>query len=155
MKLTGEEKVGLCTEKDGKSCFTISDITFNDLLNDFMVKRMLERLKVRGDNEKLTTSYLIIDNEKYLSNAIVSVKFDVSYKEYIPIISDFTSRIKHDRLKIKDFFNFIVETIDMSAYEFDTEIDNINLEIKEFEVVDINDYTETEEELKWTIALRI
>ena len=143
MKLTGNEKVCLCTEKDGKSCFTISDITFNDLLNEFMVKRMLERLKVRGDNEK------------YLSNAIVSVKFDVSYKEYIPIISDFTSRVQHDRLKIKDFFNFIVETIDMSAYEFDTDIDNINLEIKEFEVVDISDYTETEEELKWTIALRI
>jgi len=154
MKLTGEEKVCLCTEKDGKSCFTISDITFNELLNDFMVKRMLERLKVRGDNEKLTTSYLIINNEKYLSNAVVNIKIDVSYKEYIPIISDFTSRVQYE-LKIKNFFNFIVETIDLSAYEFDTDIDNINLDIKEFEVVDINDTNEAEEELKWTIALRI
>lgn len=154
MKLTGEEKVCLYTEKDGKNCFIISNITFNDLFNDFIVNRMLERLKTRGDNEKLTTCYITIDNEKYLSNAIVSIKIDVSYKEYIPIISDFTSRVQHDRLRIKDFYNFIVETIDISAYEFDTVIDNINLDIKEFEVVDINDNNETEEEFKWQIAIK-
>jgi len=133
MKLTGKEMVSLYTEKDGEQNFTISQLNLNQLLNIFILDRMCQQLIKNKNDEKLVTGYLTINDMKISKGTKVSVKFRVSLKKSIPFLKNTKYiAINHD-LDISEFYNYVVELFDFYAYELDTVIDNIKLELIELE----------------------
>lgn len=133
MKLTGKEMVSLYTEKDGERNFTISQLNLNQLLNIFILDRMCLQL-IKNKPEKLVTGYLTIDDIKISKGTKVSVKFQVSLKETIPGLENTKYDAVHPDLDISDFYNHVVELFEFYAYELDTVIDNIRVELTELEI---------------------
>ena len=134
MKLTGKESVSLYTEKDGERNFTICALNLDQLLNIFILDRMCLNL-IKNKTEKLVTGYLTINDMKISKGTKVSVKFQVSLKETIPELENTKYDAVHKDLDISEFYNHVVELFDFYAYELDTVIDNIKLELVELEVL--------------------
>ena len=136
MKLTGKEKVSLYTEKDGKRNFTISQLNLDQLINDFILDRMCQQLIKNKNNEKLVTGYLTIDDTKISKGTKVSLKFQISLKKNIPFFKKIEYIAIFDKSDIAEFYNYVIELFDFYAYELDTVIDNIKLELIELEIID-------------------
>lgn len=136
MKLTGKEMVSLYTEENGKSNFTISQLNLNQLLNTFILDRMCQQLIKNKNNERLTTGYLTINDMKISKGTKVSVKFRASLKKHIPIFKNTKYIATFPDLEISEFYNYVVDLFDFYAYELDTVIDNIKLELIELEIID-------------------
>lgn len=134
MKLTGKEMVSLYTEKDGERNFTISQLNLDQLLNIFILDRMCLQL-IKNKVEKLVTGYLTIDDIKISKGTKVSVKFQVSLKETIAGLENTKYDAVHHDLDITEFYNHVVELFEFYAYELDTVIDNIKLELIELELL--------------------
>lgn len=134
MKLTGKEGVSLYTEKNGERNFTICALNLDQLLNIFILDRMCLNL-IKNKTEKLVTGYLTINDMKISKGTKVSVKFQVSLKETIPELENTKYDAVHKDLDISEFYNHVVELFDFYAYELDTVIDNIKLELVELEVL--------------------
>ena len=134
MKLTGKESVSLYTEKDGERNFTICALNLDQLLNIFILDRMCLNL-IKNKTEKLVTGYLTINDMKISKGTKVSVKFQASLKETIPELENTKYDAVHKDLDISEFYNHVVELFDFYAYELDTVIDNIKLELVELEVL--------------------
>lgn len=135
MKLTGKEKVSLYTEKDEERNFTISQLNLEQLLNIFILDRMCLEL-VKGKIEKLVTGYLTINDIKISKGTKVYVKFQVSLKETIAELENTKFTAVQDELDISEFYNHVVELFEFYAYELDTVIDNIKLELMELNIID-------------------
>lgn len=135
MKLTGKEKVSLYTEKDGERNFTISQLNLDQLLNIFILDRMCLEL-VKGKIKKLVTGYLTINDIKISKGTKVYVKFQVSLKETIAELENTKFTAVQDELDISEFYNHVVELFEFYAYELDTVIDNIKLELMELNIID-------------------
>lgn len=136
MKLTGKEKVSLYTEKDGKRNFTISQLNLDQLINDFILDRRCQQLIKNKNNEKLTTGYLTINDIKISKGTKVSLKFQISLKKNIPFFKKIEYIAIFDKSDIAEFYNYVIELFDFYAYELDTVIDNIKLELIELEIID-------------------
>lgn len=136
MKLTGKEKVSLYTEKDGKRNFTISQLNLDQLINDFILDRMCQQLIKNKNNEELVTGYLTIDDTKISKGTKVSLKFQISLKKNIPFFKKIEYIAIFDKSDIAEFYNYVIELFDFYAYELDTVIDNIKLELIELEIID-------------------
>lgn len=134
MKLDGKEMVSLYTEKNGERNFTISQLNLDQLLNIFILDRMCLNL-IKNKTEKLVTGYLTINDMKISKGTKVSVKFQASLKETIPELENTKYDAVHKDLDISEFYNHVVELFDFYAYELDTVIDNIKLELVELEVL--------------------
>lgn len=135
MKLTGKEKVSLYTEKDEERNFTISQLNLDQLLNIFILDRMCLEL-VKGKIKKLVTGYLTINDIKISKGTKVYVKFQVSLKETIAELENTKFTAVQDELDISEFYNHVVELFEFYAYELDTVIDNIKLELMELNIID-------------------
>lgn len=133
MKLTGKESVSLYTEKDGERNFTICALNLDQLLNIFILDRMCLQL-IKNKVEKLVTGYLTINDIKISKGTKVYVKFQVSLKETIPGLENTKYDAVHQNLDISDFYNHVVELFEFYAYELDTVIDNIRVELVELEI---------------------
>lgn len=133
MKLTGKEYVSLYTEKDGERNFTISQLNLDQLLNIFILDKMCREL-VKGKTEKLVTGYLTINDIKISKGTKVYVKFQVSLKETIKELGNTKFTAVQDELDISEFYNHVVELFEFYAYELDTVIDNIKLELIELNI---------------------
>lgn len=134
MKLTGKEKVSLYTEKNGEPNFTISALNLDQLLNIFILDGMCLQLK-KNNIKKIDTGYLTINDIKLLKGTKVSVKFEVSLKETIPGLKSIKYDAINKNLDILEFYNHVVELFEFYAYELDTVIDNINIELVELEII--------------------
>lgn len=134
MKLTGKEYVSLYTEKDGERNFTISQLNLDQLLNIFILDRMCLEL-VKGKIEKLVTGYLTINDIKISKGTKVYIKFQASLKETIVGLENTKFTAVQDELDISEFYNHVVELFEFYAYELDTVIDNIKLELIELNII--------------------
>lgn len=135
MKLTGKEMVSLYTEKDGEREFTISELNLDQLINVFILDRMCQQLIKNKNNEKLVTGYLTIDDTKISKGTKVSLKFQISLKKNIPFFKKIEYIAIFDKSDISEFYNYVIELFDFYAYELDTVIDNIKLELIELEII--------------------
>jgi len=135
MKLTGKESVSLYTEKDGERNFTICALNLDQLLNIFILDRMCLNL-IKNKTEKLVTGYLTINDMKISKGTKVSVKFRVSLKKSIPLLKNTKYIATCPRLDISEFYNHVIELFDLWAYELNTVIDNIKLELIELEILE-------------------
>lgn len=146
MKLTGKEMVSLYNEKDGERYFTISQLNLNQLLNFFILDRMCAQLE-KNEPEKLVTGYLTINDLKISKGTKVFVKFQVSLKETIPGLENTKYDAVNPNLDISEFYNHVVELYDFYAYELDTVIDNIRVELIELEILKEDKYDENKKHI--------
>lgn len=136
MKITGKEKASLTIEKNDKPELTICQLNWGQLLNNVIVSKIFSELQKNGNIKKCDTRDIMINDMKLSKKNKISVKFKASLKIKIPGIKNNKYEARKDSLQIKDFYNYIVELFEDYAYELDTDIDNIKLELVELEIIE-------------------
>lgn len=137
MKFYGNEIINMCAKgENGELKFTISFLKLEQLINSYILNRILDELKESSDITKLSIEYLTINNLKVSKGTNVKLKFNVTMKETVPILENRVYEASINELDIKEFYNHIVDLFEGYAYELDTEIDNIKIELKELEILD-------------------
>ncbi len=131
MRLTGKEKVSLYAEQNEKSNFIASELELKQLINGFILDRLCQQLIRNKDNGKIVTEYLSINDMKILKGTKVSLKFQVSLKKNEPFFKKVKYSTMYDKADISEFYNYVIELFEFYAYELDTVIDNIKIELKE------------------------
>lgn len=135
MNLNGNEIVYLYAKEDnGESKFTISFIKLDQLINSYILNKMLDELKQKTTNTKFNVETFTIEGLNINKGTKVKLKFKVTLKETIPILKhlEYETVIELD---IIELYNHIVELFEGYAYELDTNIDNIRIELIELETV--------------------
>ena len=135
MICNGTELASLQIEKDNKPICRFCPTTLNILLNDGIRNRVINYLKVNSKIEKFTTQFLTINNMKIEKGTKVYMKFLISLQEDYYNIYKNKFEAYVEKLDIKEFFNYIVDLYEEYAYELDTEIDNIKIELTEIQVM--------------------
>lgn len=139
MKIDGNTKVKIIYENEYIKC-NIDNHTLNEAVKMMSEQTCLET-KAYKDYKNKTTQYIIINGEKYNIKTDIRIKCEVSLLE-VPIVCKEYFQKKYDcesKIEIGDFYNYIIGTIEDYAYELDTDISNIKLEIKELEILNIYD----------------
>lgn len=137
MRLTGKEDASWCVEKNGKPYFICCELNWYQLLNSVMLDRIEVDLEENEKIEKLVTQYITINDIKLSKGTKISVKFQVSL---IKNIIDNNKYIAcESELKVCDFYNRIVDLFEFYAYELDTTINNIKIEIIELNIINKED----------------
>ncbi len=135
MRLTGKEKVSLYAEQNEKSNFIASELELKQLINVFILDRLCQQLIRNKDNGKIVTEYLSINDMKILKGTKVSLKFQVSLKKNEPFFKKVKYSTMYDKADISEFYNYVIELFEFYAYELDTVIDNIKIELKELKIL--------------------
>ena len=135
MRLTGKEKASLYAEQNEKSNFIASELELKQLINGFMLDRLCQQLIRNKDNGKIVTEYLSINDMKILKGTKVSLKFQVSLKKNEPFFKKVKYSTMYDKADISEFYNYVIELFEFYAYELDTVIDNIKIELKELKIL--------------------
>jgi len=136
MKLTGKEIVSLHAEKNGEYYFGIYEKSLNKLLNVYLLDKYCMQLIKNNKTGKLVTNYLKINEMKIAKGTKVSVKFRISLRKSIPLLKNTKYIATCPRLDISEFYNHVIELFDLWAYELNTVIDNIKLELIELEILE-------------------
>jgi len=136
MKLTGKEIVSLDAEKNGEYYFGIYEKSLNKLLNVYLLDKYCMQLIKNNKTGKLVTNYLKINEMKIAKGTKVSVKFRISLRKSIPLLKNTKYIATCPRLDISEFYNHVIELFDLWAYELNTVIDNIKLELIELEILE-------------------
>ena len=135
MRLTGKEKVSLYAEQNEKSNFIASELELKQLINGFILDRLCQQLIRNKDNGKIVTEYLSINDMKILKGTKVSLKYQVSLKKNEPFFKKVKYSTMYDKADISEFYNYVIELFEFYAYELDTVIDNIKIELKELKIL--------------------
>lgn len=135
MRLTGKEKVSLYAEQNEKSNFIASELELKQLINGFILDKLCQQLIRNKDNGKIVTEYLSINDMKILKGTKVSLKFQVSLKKNEPFFKKVKYSSMYDKADISEFYNYVIELFEFYAYELDTVIDNIKIELKELKIL--------------------
>lgn len=135
MRLTGKEKVSLYAEQNEKSNFIASELELKQLINGFILDKLCQQLIRNKDNGKIVTEYLSINDMKILKGTKVSLKFQVSLKKNEPFFKKVKYSTSYDKADISEFYNYVIELFEFYAYELDTVIDNIEIELKELKIL--------------------
>mgnify|MGYP004601287635 FL=1 len=135
MRLTGKEKVSLYAEQNEKSNFIASELELKQLINGFILDKLCQQLIRNKDNGKIVTDYLSINDMKILKGTKVSLKFQVSLKKNEPFFKKVKYSTMYDKADISEFYNYVIELFEFYAYELDTVIDNIKIELKELKIL--------------------
>ena len=138
MKLTGREYVSLSALRNDGYRFTIWCLTLDQLLNRFIISNILNDLKKDINTRKHTTTSIIInhntnDSIKFKKRDKLNIHYQISLINNI--LNDTLYDAYDKNLELKDFYNTIVDLFETYAYEMDTEIDNIHIDIVEIEIV--------------------
>lgn len=135
MNFNGNEIVYLYAKEDnGESKFTISFIKLDQLINSYILNKMLDELKQKTTNTKFNVETFTIEGLNIKKGTKVKLRFKVTLKETIPILKDLEYETIIE-LDIIEFYNYIIELFEGYAYELDTNIDNIRIELIELETV--------------------
>ena len=138
MKLTGREYVSLSALRNDGYRFTICCLTLDQLLNRFIISNILNDLKKDINTRKHITTSIIInhntnDSIKFKKRDKLNIHYQISLINNI--LNDTLYDAYDKNLELKDFYNTIVDLFETYAYEMDTEIDNIHIDIVEIEIV--------------------
>ena len=138
MKIDGNTRISICYEDEfGK--ITIENYKLNEIVNYIAAQSFVD-IKLDNNNYKdKITNYIIIDGKKYNLKTDIRIKFEVSLLD-IPIVCRkyFTQKYNAiTEVEIKEFYKEIVELVNNYAYELDTDINNIKIETKELEILNV------------------
>lgn len=136
MNLTGNEWVSLCAEEANKPIWTISQLTLDALLNVHILGDIKKGLKYNGKAEKFEISYLTINDMIISKGTRITPKFRVSLRKYPEndkVKKDFECIFSY--LDINDFYNGVIDLYFDYAEIFNTNIENIKLDLIEMEIM--------------------
>lgn len=132
MKFTGKENVSLQLEENAKPSFSLCNITLFDLLNTEIKDLIMEDLRESNEIKKFNAQFVAFDNLKISNGSTVDIKFNISLeKDHYNIYRGAKFSAYFQNLDIKNIYNSIVELFEDYAYELDTDIDNIKIEMTE------------------------
>lgn len=138
MKIDGNKRISICYEDEfGK--ITIENYQFKEIVSYIAAQSFVD-IQLENDNYKRKiTRYIIIDGEKYNLKTDIRMKFEISFLS-IPIVCSGYFIQKYDteiETEIKELYNYIVETVEYYACELNTDINNIRIEAKELEILNV------------------
>lgn len=130
MKLTGKERSSIQLEEKGEPIF----YSLYHLLNTGIRGIIVENLKQVKEIEKYITQFITIGDFKAEKGTKVNMNFLISLEEdFYEIYKQKFSAYTND-LNVADIYNNIVDLYEDYAYELDTDIDNIKIELIEIEL---------------------
>lgn len=134
MKYTGKEWSSLQVEKEGKPEFCWCHITLYHLLNTGIKSNILGDLKNCEKIRKYPTQFITIGDLKLSKGTKVNIKFSVSLEEdnYNLYPEKFTAYSPN--IDVSDIYNNIIDLFEDYAYELDTDIDNVIIELTGIEI---------------------
>ena len=135
MKVDGEKNISILLEDDTSKMY-IQNSSLNKVVN-FIVLQDFVHLQFNEESQKQETKYIIIDNKEYNSNAVISVKLQVSLLETLIDLEYFkhTYNAIIPKIKLNDFYNKIVSFAEEYACDLDTDINNLKIRVMELEIV--------------------
>ncbi len=135
MKLNGNEKIELCAEKNSEPQWTISQLTLEQLLNDFILSSIKRGIECTEKPIKEDIKYLSINNIMITKKTRIHARFNISLREYP---KDNDSKIDFEcmfgYLDISDFYNAIMDLYFDYSDIFNTKIDNIKIKLIDIEI---------------------
>lgn len=140
MIFDGDTRMSICYEHEfGK--VNINNHRIDEIVRYIAAQTFADIQLDKSVCNNKTTQYIIIDGKKYGPKTSIYMNFDVSLLS-IPLIGNRYFKQKYDvkvQKDIKDFYNIIAEIVETYAYELDTDLYNIKLEIKELEILNVNE----------------
>ncbi len=135
MKFKGEERASIQIKGNARPEICLSNITLYQLLNTGIKSIIINELKKYDDIKRYSTEYITINNLKLSQGTKVNIRFLIfpqedNYNLYPEKLSAYLSSID-----VKDIYNNIVILFEDYAYDMDTDIDNIIIELTELEVL--------------------
>lgn len=135
MKFSGKEWSSIQVEENGRPLFCLCHITLFNLLNTGIKNIITGNLKNCGNIKKYPTDFVTINDLKLSKSTKVNIRFLISLKEdnynlYPEQLSAYLVNID-----VADMYNNIISLFEDYAYELDTDIDNIVIELTEIEVL--------------------
>lgn len=138
MKIDGNTRISICYEDEfGK--ITIENYKLNEIVNYIAAQAYMDIQLGKDDYENKTTKYIIINDKKYNLKTDIHMEFEVSLLN-IPLICTeyFTQKYNiATELELKDFYNKIVKIVEDYAYELDTDINNIKVETRALQILNV------------------
>lgn len=135
MKYTGKEWSSIQVEENGKPKFCWCNITLYHLLNTGIKSIITSDLENYEKIQKFPTQFMTIGDLKLSKGVKVNIKFLASLKEdtYNLYPEKFTAYLTN--IDVSDVYNKIVELFEDYAYELDTDINNVIIELTELEIL--------------------
>lgn len=140
MKINANKLVTVLFENEQESIY-INRHSLNYIVNK-IIERAYKDLQYNEEYTNMITKYMTIDNKKYSLKADIIVKLEISLLNIdMPIVCIGYFNKRYDiqiETEIKEFYNSIVKIVDTYAYELDTDINNIQVTVKELKI--LNNY---------------
>lgn len=135
MKFTGKEWSSIQVKENDKPKFCWCHITLYHLLNSGIRSIIMVNLKKCGDIKRYPTDFITINDLKISKGTKVNIKFLISLEEdyYNLYPEKFSAYLSN--IDAADIYNNIVSLFEDYAYELDTDIDNVIIELTELEVL--------------------
>lgn len=137
MRIDGERRISICYEDDyGK--VSIENYKLNEIVK-YISAQSFADIQLDNDYKNKKTKYIIIDENKYNLKTDIRLELEISLL-YVPLVCSgyFTQKYKAKKdIEIKDFYNYIVELVEDYAYELDTDMSNIKVEVTTLEILNI------------------
>ena len=134
MKIDGNKLISILLEDD-TSKMVIQNSSLNKVVN-YIVLQDFVHLQFNEDSQKQETKYIIVDNKKYDSNTVITLKLQILLMETLIDLEYF--KHKYDaiipRIKLNDFHNEIVKFAETYACDLDTDINNLKIRVMELEI---------------------
>lgn len=137
MIFDGNTRMSICYEDEfGK--ITIENYKLNEIVK-YIVAQSFTDIQIGNNYKNKIAKYIIINEKKYNLKTDISIELEISLLS-VPIVCSgyFTQKYKSKKdIEIKDFYNYIVELIEYYAYELDTDFNNIKIEVKKIEILNV------------------
>lgn len=137
MKIDGNTKVSICCENEVKKC-DIEDCTLNGAIKIMSEETWLE-IQAFGDYKNKITQHIIINGKKYNLKTDINIELEISILN-VPLFCSgyFNQKYKvKETIELKDFYNYIAELIEVYAYELDTDMNNIKVEVNKLKILNV------------------
>ena len=141
MKLTGKEWCSLQVEENGNPRFCHCHITIYHLLNTGIKGDIVNALKKNREIKKYKTDFITVEKSRNTKVEIkiskgtkINMKFLVSLEEDNYGLLKERLSTRFDNVDVSDVYNYIIELFEDYAYELDTDVDNIKIELVELEI---------------------
>ena len=135
MKFDGNTRISICYE-DKRGKITIENYTLNEIVKYIAAQSFVD-VQIDKDYRNKITKYIIIKGKKYDLKTDINIEYETSLL-CVPIICKGYFKQKYtarSTIKIEKFYNDIVELVEEYAYELDTDMNNINVSVKELELL--------------------
>lgn len=133
MVLTGKEHASLCFEKNGEALYSVSQINWHQLLNNFICEKIWDDTKNNKAIEEINVRYISINNLNIPKDATIKLKYQVFTKATPLTVVD---NNYETTCKVKNFYNHMVNLFKDMANKLGTTLWNIGFDLIGLEVID-------------------